>query len=295
MQTFIRNRNVMKSQIFPGALVAIVGIATAALSAMPVSAENFSSVSTTVTRNIQAAPQLSYGAANVLKLSQAKIGDETIIAYVQKSGEGYSGLGASEIIYLHEQGVSSQVVTTMLDQEKKRRDAAAAQSLAQQITLAAPQAITPSAPVATAPQYQQTYAAPPVTYVQTAPAELVVMRDSSPRLVDYGIYPGYGYYGYSYPAVSLAFGYGGGYYRGGYYGGGYYGGGSYCGNAGYYGGNRYTVRAGYYGGGGYHGGSSGGGGSGYHGGGSQVRGGGSQVRGGGSQGGGSQSGGGHHR
>ncbi len=225
----------MKNRIFPKFLVAIVGMATTALS-MEVIAEISSAISTTATSSSQTVSPLSYGAANVLKLSQAKIGDETIIAYIQKSGQGYGGLGASEIIYLHEQGVSSHVVTTMLDQEKKMRDVAAAQSSAQQTTVAA----TPVAPVTTIPQYQQTYAPPPVTYVQTAPAPLIVMRDSSPRLVDYGIYPSYGYYpsysysGYSYPRASFSFGFGGGYgggiYRGGYHGA--FGSGGFCGYGG---------------------------------------------------------------
>lgn len=75
----------------------------------------------------------------------------------------------------------------MLEQEKKTGDAAVAQSVVQQ-PASAPQVVTP-APVVVAPQYQQTCVPPQVTYVQAAPAPLIVMRDSSPRLADYGIYP----------------------------------------------------------------------------------------------------------
>ncbi len=172
--------------------------------------------SSAVAQTTSAIPTLGYGAANVLKLSQARIADETVIAYVEKSGLSYGNLGASELIYLRDQGVSDRVLTSMLEQEKKNRDAAFAQSIVQQ-TAAATQVVTPTAPVVVAPQYQQTYVPPQVTYVQTTPAPLIVMRDSSPRLADYGIYPpryGYGCYpNYSYrsygnyhPGVSFSVG-----------------------------------------------------------------------------------------
>jgi hypothetical protein len=241
----------MKKKIFTRILGTIVGIGSLTLSTLPALAQNTSSVSPNLTTSSQTAPTLSYGAANVLKLAHANVGEETILAYVQKSGQGYGDLGASEIIYLHDQGVSDRIVTAMLDQEKKTRDAAVAQYAAQQATVTAAPPASPTATVAAAPQYQPTYTPPPVTYVQTAPAPLIVMRDSSPRLVDYGIYPrygfyggyprygygGYGYrgYGYSYPAVSFSFGYNssscGPTYRGGYhYSGGHYSGGSHGGH-----------------------------------------------------------------
>src|SRR3954470_19500698 len=105
----------MKKQKF-STIFAIIAAAST-LSAMPVAAENSSAVAETITTS-QTAPALSYGAANVLKLAQAKVGDETIIAYIDKSGQGYGSLGASEIIYLRDQGVSDRVLTTMLAQEK---------------------------------------------------------------------------------------------------------------------------------------------------------------------------------
>ena len=203
----------------------------AALTSISVAAQDSASASTTVTADSQTAPVLSYGAANVLKLARAKIGDETILAYIRKSGQAYGALGASEIIYLHEQGVSDRIVTTMLEQEKKTRDAVVAQQAAAQQTLAAAApSFTTASPVAPAPQYQQAYVQPPVTYVQAAPAPLIVMQDSSPRLVDYGIYPsyggypryGYGGYGYSYPAVSFSFGYGSSYCGSSHYSSGHY-------------------------------------------------------------------------
>jgi hypothetical protein len=214
----------MKKQILSITFATVA--ATLTLLATPVIAQN------------QAAPALAYGTANVLKLAQAKVGEETIIAYIEKSGQSYN-LGASEIIYLRDQGVTDRVLTTMLAQEKSTRDTAVAQATAQPTTVAPTPVAAPAAPVVVAPQYQQTYVPPPVTYVQAEPAPLIVMRDSSPRLADYGIYPrhyynygcypNYGYrsYGYSYPRVSFSVGFGG--HHGGfsgYYGGGFRGG--YC-------------------------------------------------------------------
>jgi hypothetical protein len=207
----------MKTPIFPKIFVALVGLAALIVSASAV-AQNSSS---------QAAPTLSYGAANVLKLAQANVGEETILAYVEKSGQAYGNLGADEIIYLRREGVSDRVLSTMLAQVKQTRDETVAQqSVAQQTTQ-----------VATASQYQQTYT-PPVTYVQTAPSPTVIyMRDSSPRLVDYGIYPRYSSYscypsysyrsyGYHYPRTSFSIGFGGHHSGFSFHGGGFSGG--YC-------------------------------------------------------------------
>jgi len=36
----------------------------------------------------QPAPRLGYGASQVLKLAQAKLGDDTILAYIRNSGNG---------------------------------------------------------------------------------------------------------------------------------------------------------------------------------------------------------------
>ena len=62
-------------------------------------------------------PQLSYGTPQILQLTQAKVGDDTIIAYIKNSRNSY-GLNADQIIYLRQQGVSDAVITTMLNQPK---------------------------------------------------------------------------------------------------------------------------------------------------------------------------------
>lgn len=181
-----------------------------------------------------AAPQLSYGVAQVMKLEQAKVGDGTIIAYISNSGNTYP-LDANQIIYLRQQGVSDTVLTTMLAQPK---------AYAASANLSAPTPATPPppaadpAPVAGTPPVAVATAAPSVTYVQTAPTVY-----SYP---DY--YPAYNYYGYYgwphpwFPWIGLGWGWWGG--------GWHWGGGGWHGGVAWHGGGW----GGSHGGGGWHGG-----------------------------------------
>jgi hypothetical protein len=265
----------MKSQISPKPLRAIAAITVLALSAMTVAAQDSTTSTTTPAASAtstaatasasQTAPQLTSGVPDVLKLAHAKVGEDTIVTFVQNSGTSYGGLSASEIVYLHEQGVSDRVVTAMLDQRKSLTEAAAQQNAT--ATTATTQATTQAVTDASAGQYPQAYAQPTVTYVQQPASTVYIMRDSSRSYVDYGYYgyyPSYGYYGWSYPPVSFSFGFGGGFHGSSYHGGGFRGGD-------------------------FHGGSLRGGG-----GGSRGGGGGGGSRGGGG-GGGSRGGGGGHR
>ena len=179
-----------------------------------------------------ASPQLAYGVSQVVQLSKANVGEDTIITYVQNSGNSY-GLGADQIVYLKQQGVSANVINAMINQHSR--------------TVA-------TAPAATSSDSQASYTttpAPAVTYVQPAPAPIpsssvYVMPDT--QTYDYYTYYYnpyyYGSYGYGwpYPGVSLSFEFGGG-YRGGYYGGyrgggGFRGGGFHGGGGGFHGGFR---------------------------------------------------------
>jgi hypothetical protein len=278
--TPVTNSNVMKTRIFPKPLLAIASLTALALSAMSVEAQD-ASTSTTTPNTVQtlASSQrspvaLSFGVPEILKLSRAQVSDDTIVAFIGNSGRTYN-LTASEIVYLHDQGVSERVITTMLIQRRKVEEAPAP---------AAPPA--PSAPATSA------YAPSSTTYVQTPPAyvpssTVYVVPSSSPTYTYYDSYPYYGgYYGYNYPAVSLAFGFGS-YYGSGYYGRGYHGGGYW---GGWHGGG--SSRWGGWQGGGWQGGGSRGGGGWQGGGGSH--GGGGWMGGGGSHGGGGSRGGGHH-
>ena len=202
--------------------------------------------------------QLPAHVRDVLKLVHGDVSEGVMIAYIKNSGKVYS-LGAPEILYLREQGVSDQVLTAMLNQRQTGADTSAH---------AAPQATPTAQPAALAnvssPQYAVAATQSPPNYVEAAP----VYAQPAPLYVypaTYGYYdywPSYaGYWGY--PWLSCSFGYWGGHYyggghhggyyhgdhRGGYYAGGHHPGVSYSGggnNRGYSGGNR---GPGHYGGG----------------------------------------------
>jgi hypothetical protein len=62
----------------------------------------------------QAPPaNLSPGLQEVAKLSQAKMGDDVILAYIKNSGASYT-LSADDILYLKDQGVSQNVISALL-------------------------------------------------------------------------------------------------------------------------------------------------------------------------------------
>ena len=158
-------------------MLAVVAAACLAIPTFKLLAED----STTATATVNAPAPLSYGATEVLQLSQAKVGDSTILAYIQHSGNNFN-VDASQIIYLRQQGVSETVLTAMLNH---------------------PQTAAPSAPTATATTtYSTATVAPTVTYVQTAPA---YYYSDYPYYYDY-----YGYPYYWYPPVSVSIGWWGG-------------------------------------------------------------------------------------
>jgi hypothetical protein len=216
----------MKHLISPKPLRAMALLGLCALSVMTLAAQDAAPTNTSsaAAPAPPTPPQLSFGVPDVLKLSNAKVNEDTIVSYIQYSGRSYGALSAAEIVYLHEQGVSDRVVTAMLEQRKK-------------FTETAPQPAQQQPAVASAPQYVQAPAPATVNNVQSAPASSVYVIPNSPRYVDYGYaYPPYGYYGYSYPwygyygysfPLSFSFGYYGGHHGGHYHGGGYHGGGGH--------------------------------------------------------------------
>ncbi len=192
----------------------------------------------------------STAVAEVEKLVKAKIGDDTIVAFVASSNTSYR-LTASDLISLKEQGVSDRVLEAMLARQRTSSEApqvavAQAAPVVQQQQPAQPapgQTVYPGGPV---PMQQQ-----PTTIVVQQPAQTVVQPVYYPSTSYYGYAPsyypysyGYGYSSYWYPSVGVSFGLGrgwGGYY-GGHYGGGYggyhggYGGGVHVGGGGHVGG-----------------------------------------------------------
>src|SRR5208337_1858187 len=96
--------------------------------------------------------------AQILQLEQAKVGDDTIIAYIKNSGNSYN-LNADQIISLHHQGVSDAVITAMLSQPRPAASPA---------TVPAPATPPPQVYSTTAPADNSTPAdQPATTYVQT--------------------------------------------------------------------------------------------------------------------------------
>lgn len=177
----------------------------------------------------------------VLKLTKAKVSDDTIIAYISHSTSSFA-LTANDIVYLKEQGVTDRAITAMLNQ---RTPAPSAPQYVQSTAQNQAGSSVQNAPGTTqAPTV--IYSSPQPTVVQTYPTYVY----TEPSYVSYPYYyPYYRSYGW-YPGISLSFGWG---YYGGYHGGGYHGG----------------YHGGYYHGGYYHGGGGGGyhAGGGYHGGG----------------------------
>jgi len=179
--------------------------------------------------------QLSPGVPDILKLVSARVSDGTITAFINNSGRTYH-LSVSEILYLREQGMSEQVLTSMLSagQNVAAISAQAApQPAPQPVQQLAPQPATtgPTAdwvnsspqPAPAPTQYAPTYQAAAPVYAQPAP----VYTYPAPY---YGYYDSWPYY-WGYPSVSFGFGFGRGYY-GGYHGGGYHGGGYHGGGGG---------------------------------------------------------------
>jgi hypothetical protein len=163
--------------------------------------------------------QLSYGVSQIVQLAQAKIGDDTIIAYIKNSGNSY-GLTVDQIIYLRHQGISDAVITAMLNQPKPVVAAAnvatpASTSTAGVAPLYSPRQRDqiPAASTITTASGSTATVAPAVTYVQTVPDTTYYYQ---PYYYQPYYYPAYAWY----PPVSFSFGWG----WGGWHGGGWHGG-----------------------------------------------------------------------
>src|SRR5215831_8182007 len=128
------------------------------------------------------APALSSGAAEILRLSQAKVSDDTIIAYIKSGGKTFY-LNADQILLLRQQGVSEAVITAMLSLPSASMEASTA------TPETTPAASSESTPPATTE--------PSTDYTQTGP---YYSMDNAPYYpYYYYYYPAYGYYNWSYP------------------------------------------------------------------------------------------------
>lgn len=105
---------------------------------------------------------LTPGLAEVVKLAQAGVGEEVILAYVEKYS-GVFNVGADQILYLNDLGVSSTVITSLLkhDGSHVAASAPAASVVQTQAVSNVPMnPVYPAAPAAV-PQPETTAAAPP--------------------------------------------------------------------------------------------------------------------------------------
>jgi hypothetical protein len=178
-------------------------------------AQNYSTPITAQPTAVNASgSQTVYGVPQIIRLSQAGVSDETIIAYVKNSGLSY-GLDADQIINLRQQGVSDAVLTTMLNQPKlgpvlytpttpAPQPAASSASTAGTTPLYTPRQSDqiPTASASAQPIASATVA-PTVTYVQAAPAPIYYYAQPN-------YYPSYAWF----PPVSLSFAWGSGWHGG---------------------------------------------------------------------------------
>jgi hypothetical protein len=185
----------MKARKFQKALVvAIAGLVLLAVNA-PAQHSN----------NTTAAPQLTPNVAEIMELAQAKVSNDTILAYIRGARKNYS-LNAAQIIYLHQLGIADALITAMLNKTEQGSS-----------TTTVPMPTTPAPEPVASPAYAQ----PPETDVESEPT---TDYNDEPY---YYQYPVYSYYYWPGPVV-LSYGWGGywhGGQRGGWHGGAWHRGG----------------------------------------------------------------------
>jgi len=156
-----------------------------------------SATTSSSTATAAATVQLSQGAADILKISRAKVNDDVIVAFIQNGDHRFS-LTANEIVYLRKEGVSDRVLVAMLNQQPQ--STAAPQP--------APQTAAPE--IATADNASQSVA--PLTStatVETVPASTNYVISSAPTY--YSFYDPWPYWydpwpcWYTYPYFTFGF------------------------------------------------------------------------------------------
>jgi len=146
---------------------------------------------------------ISSSVHELVKMSEAGTDPAVIQSYVDASNIAYVPR-PDEIIYMHEHGIPSAVITSMIQHGAKLRE---------QIAQAAPQiAQVPAAPQAQAPSPTYVIQQPAPTYVTTpsyaysSPNVIYVpYSGSSSYCGGYGGYYGGGYYGGYYPRATFNF------------------------------------------------------------------------------------------
>ena len=210
-------------------------------------------------------PYLSAGLPEIVKMHKAGVDASVLLAYVQNSPVSYHP-SAKEIIYLRDEGVSSEIISAMLRRGGELRDRATPAPLA---PAAPPTPASPLPPQAAAPAPVVVYAnQPDLIYTTPSYVSYPAYSYAWPAYYNYsycrpyynnsycqpsyyraGYYPSVyaGYRSGCYPGFGVSIGFGGGNYYG--YAGGYsHGGGQYSGHGGGYthGGGQYSGHGGGY-------------------------------------------------
>lgn len=142
----------------------------------------------------QAPANLAPGVQQVLKLSQARMGDDVITSFIHNSSDTYK-LSADDVLYLSGQGVSQAVIAALLQKSNGQSATAAAPTPVQQTPVVSQQAAVPTAPVSTPSQQVLPPGGQPPVYsasatppqVEVAPAGSAVdMNLFQAQLVPYG-------------------------------------------------------------------------------------------------------------
>ena len=214
----------------------------------------FASASSTVQSAPAAAPSpVSAEAIKLVNMSEAGVSQPVLKSYAENCTI-YGQPTADDIIYLHNHGISSDVITALIQR---------ATTLRQQSVRAA-QAMQANREMAAA--YPSAQQAPPATTVQVQPAPYPVYVPPTyveyPVAYPYYVYSGYPYYGFWFPnsyfwSVSYSRGH---FFRDGFHGGFHNGGGfrphAFAGRGGFSHGGFAGGNGGFRGG--FHGGVSGG-------------------------------------
>jgi hypothetical protein len=156
--------------------------------------------------------QLTPGLADVVKLIQAGVGEEVLMVYITNSSEVFD-IGSDEILYLHDMGAPPSVITTLIQHDLVRKQAAAtAKPLPPGVALTRPltnvvpartiqQGVVPVNPpnetaAVTSPDPLPSEGEPEVVYATPIAPQTVTVAQFYTELAPYGTWvdvPGYGH------------------------------------------------------------------------------------------------------
>ena len=164
----------------------ILGLATASLLAGARAQE--AAVPTTNTAGVHetaAAAPLPPGAAELVRLAQSGMAEDVLLAYAQGVSEPFN-LSADNVVYLRDLGITSTILTAMLNRDKELHDRAAGQPVI-------PEYVPPANEVAMIPPPMTDYPLPDPNYVGNAPAEVSYFYNDLSPYGSWVVLPSYGW------------------------------------------------------------------------------------------------------